>query len=301
MITEKPAYKSLRKMLEELESGVRFTKRLKGRCFSEAVFDDLENLVPIQGGSSNLRVHHVATDNVVKMPFTRRYPLAIAASVSLLIVAVYFSIRLFLPNQVQTGIGEYKVVELPDHSKITLNAASSISYNPISWYWNRQVMMEGEAFFEVEKGSDFVVNTSRGTVSVLGTSFNILDRAENFEVSCKTGKVSVRTAKDEVFLLADEKVKINELNGKLVKSSPEHINVATWKEGYFHFDAENLNNVLREFERQYGVNIHLNKDEELLFTGYFEIKDLNNSLETVCSAFGLTYRQTEARDTIIIE
>lgn len=305
MISENPAYKTLRKMLEELESGVRFTKRLNGRCFSEAVFDDLENLVSMQGENavSKLKLHRVDAQGgrLVNMPFTRRYPLAIAASVSLLIVAVYFSIRLFLPNQVHTQIGEYKVVELPDHSKITLNTSSSISYNPVSWYWSRVVNLEGEAFFEVEKGSDFLVNSKSGTVSVLGTSFNVRDREEEFEVSCKTGKVSVKAGAQEVVLMPDEIVEMNKLSGDLVKRIPEQTYVATWKDGYFHFDADNLTTVLNEFERQYGVNIELKSSEELVFTGYFKIKDLNNSLETVCSAFGLTYRQTGEGNSIIIE
>ncbi len=301
MARENLAYKTIQRMLEELESGKQFTKRLNGRCFKEASFDDLETFldksdVEVLELSANYR----SEAKVISLPFTRRYPMAIAASISLLLVALYFSVRLFMPNLVETAQAQYKTVELPDHSKITLNADSKVKYNPISWYWDRKVQLEGEAFFEVEKGSDFVVSTKSGQVRVLGTSFNVKERENIFKVDCKTGRVEVEVQKQKVVLHKNESAQLNSLNGKLTKDEKENLYVATWKKGYFSFDAEKLDNVIEELERQYNVDIHLKTNEDFLFTGYFPIGNIDSSLETVCSAFGLKYSLPKDQNEAII-
>ena len=80
---------------------------------------------------------------------------------------------------------------LPDGSLVEINAASQISYHPYWWNIDRAVNLEGEAFFEVKKGSKFNVNSTYGNTEVLGTSFNIYARNHKYKVFCKTGKVSV--------------------------------------------------------------------------------------------------------------
>ncbi len=75
--------------------------------------------------------------------------------------------------------GEHRIVELPDHSKVHLNAGSEVGYHPYWWAFSREVQFEGEAYFEVEKGNRFQVESGNGTTTVLGTSFNIYARDEN--------------------------------------------------------------------------------------------------------------------------
>jgi transmembrane sensor len=294
MIRNKLGYKTIQKMIESVGSGKHFTKRLKGRCFTEAFFEDLEWLASSSNydfsNSVNAFIHPDKDQKVFALPITRRYPLAIAASISLLLVALYFSVRIFLPNEVNTSYGEYVVVELPDNSTITLNSKTEISYNPISWYWDRRVSLKGEAFFSVKKGIDFIVNTAAGNVKVLGTTFNVSQRENDFVVECRTGKVEVSTSEHISVLLPNEKIELNTLDGSLVKSSKESQYIASWKEGYFDFNSEKLSKVLNTLELQYGVEIVSSNTDEHLFTGYFPIKNLDNSLETVCSAFGLEYR-----------
>ncbi len=298
MIRENFTYKTIQKMIEQIENGRQFASPLKGRCFKEAFFDDLENLIDFNNSGQR-------KSKVIHLPFTRRYPLAIAASISLLVVALYFSVRLILPNEIQTAYGEFKIIDLPDHSTITLNAKSEVVYNPISWYWDRKVLLAGEAFFEVEKGSDFIVETNVGAVRVLGTSFNVRQRENDFEVKCKTGLVEVNVNDHQVLLQANERVALNGLNGQLEKDLAKVEYISTWKEGYFNFDAEPLDRVIEELEIQYGVSINFAaNNEDLLFTGYFPVKDLDNSLKTICTSFGLSYKIMPGEDNsteIIIE
>lgn len=302
MARENLAYKTIQRMLEELESGKQFTRRLRGRCFKEASFDDLETFLSKSDDEiSVFSLNSPKEAKLVSLPITRKYPMAIAASISLLLVALYFSIRLFIPNIVETGQAQYKSVELPDHSKITLNADSKVKYNPVSWYWDRRVSLEGEAFFEVEKGSDFIVSTKSGQVRVLGTSFNVKERENLFRVDCKTGTVEVSVETQKVILQKNESADLNVLNNKLAKVEKANKYVATWKKGYFNFDAESLENVVAEMERQYNINIDLKTNKNYLFTGYFPKGNVENSLETVCSALGLEYRMpNELNETTAI-
>lgn len=297
MSSNLPPYKILRKMLEELESGKTFAKRLKGRCFNEVFFDDVERITELSPVSTSrtIRFNSYRRDSIFK-----RYPLAVAASVSLLLVSFYLVFRLFSPNLIVTYPGELKIVELPDHSMVTVNSNSELSYNPISWYWNRDVELKGEAFFEVEKGSEFTVFSDNGEVKVLGTSFNIIDRDDQYEVVCKTGKVSVNTLNQNVILNPNEEAKLL-ADGSLRKAEKETFHVASWKEGYFFFDSETLENVVLNLENQYGIDIKLNTQDNHLFSGYFPIKNAENSLETVCTALGLKYYKAAKGEQIIIE
>ena len=91
-----------------------------------------------------------------------------------------------------------QTVILPDGSIAQLNGSSTLKYHPYWWNISRNISLEGEAFFEVAKGSKFSVESKNGTTSVLGTSFNIYARSNQYEVVCVTGKVWVENATGEV-------------------------------------------------------------------------------------------------------
>ncbi|MEM9931461.1 MAG: FecR domain-containing protein, partial [Bacteroidota bacterium] len=118
----------------------------------------------------------------------------IAAGIGMLILAGWVAYHFGQGDQMVTqmvAVGEKLEEELPDGSVVYANAVTTLSYSPQEWSSARDVQLKGEAFFEVEKGSNFTVNTPQGTVEVLGTSFNVLAREDIFEVICYTGKVRV--------------------------------------------------------------------------------------------------------------
>jgi ferric-dicitrate binding protein FerR (iron transport regulator) len=111
------------------------------------------------------------------------------------------SVLLFFTNQnIITANGNTKTVSIFDGSTIKLAPNSSLSYNSVLYFFNRKVTLEGNAFFNVIPGNSFTVNSPNGEVSVLGTSFNIIDREDYFNVVCFTGKVAVKANKQEVIL-----------------------------------------------------------------------------------------------------
>src|SRR5579872_616700 len=91
-------------------------------------------------------------------------------------------------SEIRTGYGEIKSVLLPDSSVVTLNANSTMRI-PEQWTEasGRQVWLEGEAYFQVQKkpatAEKFVVHTKEVDVEVLGTKFNVNARRERAVVS----------------------------------------------------------------------------------------------------------------------
>lgn len=177
--------------------------------------------------------------------------------------------------------GEKKEVVLPEESAVTLNAASSITYRDKSFNQDRVLYLEGEAFFKVQKGSTFTVQTDYGTVTVLGTSFNVIARDGRFEVTCYTGKVKVESSpKDQQIITAGESASRNKSDKKLNRSTFDVIAATPeWMEGKFSYENQPLSDVIHELERQYDVNVKLEPGlEDLKYTGLFESGDLDTAL-----------------------
>ncbi len=132
---------------------------------------------------------------------------AVAASVTALVVVAYFILRSPLTTVI-TAPGQQEIVLLPDGSEVKMNAASLLSFNEDTWEEKRELTLEGEAFFQVMKGSSFTVNTDYGAVTVLGTSFNVRTRGDKLEVVCYTGKVNVTSSNADKDLLPGDGVRI---------------------------------------------------------------------------------------------
>lgn len=209
-------------------------------------------------------------------------------------IVMLFSLGSFLrfySVTIVTQAGQHLEAMLPDQSRVNLNAQSSISYNPYWWKINRKVKLEGEAFFEVQKGNKFTVVSEKGITQVLGTSFNILAREDIYKVTCITGTVKVRSRKGyEAILKPNSKAEINR-NGEInVFSNIETFPEISWRKNIFLFTAIPVHAVFAEIERQYGVKIDTEIKDESLYTGNFN-KDQNveDILEYVCPALGLKY------------
>ena len=90
-----------------------------------------------------------------------------AAACLALVLSFYF----LLPNHsssLSTDFGEHLAANLPDGSSVDLNAVSKLNFDPETWVSDRRVELSGEAFFKVEKGSSFTVQTPHRTGSRFG-------------------------------------------------------------------------------------------------------------------------------------
>ncbi len=219
---------------------------------------------------------------------------AVAAGLALVIGLFFFTGDSQL--QIETLSAQMETVTLPDGSVVTMNAMSSISYDEDAFLTERTLELDGEAFFQVEKGSKFKVVTNQGTISVLGTSFNICDRKNLLEVHCETGKVAVSN-KDNRVILTPGKATDNKA-GRL--SEPfEKARTQTWIKGTFSFQEDNLAFVLDEIERQFAVTVERPDLNGMIFTGEFDSSDLETALTVVCQPMGLEYRMTNNSQIVL--
>ena len=236
--------------------------------------------------------------------FNLTKPVSIAASF-LLIAALTFSL-LWLTGEktIMVPRGESLAITLPDKTEVFLNAETSISYKRTGWKKNRVVKLQGEAFFNVTKGPGFTVDFSSGSVTVVGTSFNVYQRESSFEILCKSGTIHVISNEN----LISEKLEGGEgirkeivMNEKLIKRfgfSPD--TELAWITGDFHFDNAPLEMVFMEIERQFDVIIHApDVDLSRRYTGIFRRGNLNDALDMVCIPMSLKYRMAEGKKIII--
>jgi len=213
----------------------------------------------------------------------------IAAAVALIATSIVLFLSPSTQVEVLTANGEKTTQTLPDGSKAILNAVSMVSY---SSDWDRELTLDGEAFFEVTKGEKFLVKTNSGTVEVLGTSFNVFARDGDFNVVCKTGKVRVSVPARSILeeIEPGQAIMVNSDTVKLVYRVPE--SMGNWQKGEFYFDHQPISQVFEELQRQFSVAIEFDSSSEQEFSGYFTNKNLENALEMVCLPLGLEYQKT---------
>ena len=216
-----------------------------------------------------------------------------------LILAVGYVFFFYNPDTTfKTLAGEKTELYLPDSSFVILNAGSQISYNEGDWNKKRQVDLEGEAFFKVAKGSRFDVVTPDGSVSVLGTEFNVRQRQNYFEAFCYEGLVQVEISEDRVKLPAGNGVKV--INKIISQYDNLTIKSPTWTTGESNFQSVPYIQVVQEMERQYGVTIELkNVNSEELFTGGFTHNDLTLALKSISVPLNLSYEVIDTKNIIL--
>lgn len=245
----------------------------------------------------NLDVRPQGRSLSLKLQVTRW---AVAATIALLIATGSF-LR-FYSVRIVTSAGQHLVAELPDQSKVNLNAQTSLIYYPYWWKITRIVKLEGEGFFEVQKGKKFTVMSAKGSTQVVGTSFNIFSRDDVYKVTCVTGSVKVRSKAGYMAVLTPNSKAEIQSDGKInVLNNIETYPEISWKMNVFLFTASPVFQVFKEIERQYGVHIETKIDDHSLYTGNFT-KDQNveEILEYVCPALGLKYIRKSAGEYIII-
>lgn len=167
-------------------------------------------------------------------------------------------------NSMETPRGGQYQLLLPDGTKVWLNASSLIKY-PVDFNTGneRKIELSGEAYFEVahNKNRPFRVVTNRQVVEVLGTHFNV--NAYNDEPNTKTtlleGSVKITGDKESAMLKPGQQANLTD--GFKVSDVDTEEAVA-WKNGYFRFDDEKLETVMRKVSRWYNVDVEY-KDNDV--------------------------------------
>jgi ferric-dicitrate binding protein FerR (iron transport regulator) len=193
-----------------------------------------------------------------------------------------------LDTSIAAQLAKIETIVLPDNSSVVLNAGSELSYNKSSWNAHRKLALDGEAYFKVAKGEKFTVATQGGSITVLGTAFNVRYRNNKLEVTCFEGSVKVNAGSSSIVLAPTNKVIIE--NDKITKKYMDKNQSPSWVEGESTFISTPFIDVIREFERQYDVTIEIhNINAAILFTGGFKHHDIKIALQTISSPMKLSY------------
>ncbi|HAP61808.1 MAG TPA: anti-sigma factor, partial [Cytophagales bacterium] len=217
---------------------------------------------------------------------------AIAASVTLLVVG-YFAFQGSGPTQYQTAYGETTKFTLPDGSTVTLNTSSMASFEEDTWKENRQIQLEGEAYFEVARGARFTVSLDENTqVEVLGTRFLVRQRENYLTVACYEGLVGVNSADGQDSLRAGS---ILRYDGDSLAIAEVEVLRPEWiiNPGATSFKDAPLGEVLHALEAQYGVKVLAitGVDVSRPYSGSFVNSDIKLALRMVTEPLSLSYEE----------
>lgn len=190
-------------------------------------------------------------------------------------------------NTISTPKGGQYQINLPDGTRVWLNAASSLKY-PIAFAdQERKVELTGEGYFEVspDKERPFKVNTARQMVSVLGTHFNISSYEDDgfVKTTLLEGKVMVQLKDLDVSALLSpgEQSVLKDKTFNVQKVDVEE--AIAWKNNTFVFHNEELGDIMREISRWYDVEVVCPDDmAKITFSGTISrSKNIKQTLRTM--------------------
>lgn len=187
--------------------------------------------------------------------------------------------------------GEFTMT-LADGTRVWLNSESELRF-PLQFHREqRKVELTGEAYFEVTKDAEhpFVVEVRDSKIQVLGTGFNVRSYSEEGQIvtTLVEGTVCFESIEDRVILKPGEQ-SILDKEGRLQKREVEVYPFVAWKEGYFIFRKQRLEDIMTMVSRWYNVEVYFEDDEskEITFSGgmmrYEGFEALMKMIETIGS------------------
>lgn len=184
-------------------------------------------------------------------------------------------------------------IKLSDGSIVQLNSKSSLKYPETFKGFKREVYLNGEAFFEIEKDSlhPFIIHTGELSTHVLGTSFNVNTTDDNVIVSVATGKVRVMQGNNTQILLSNEKVKYSRVSHTMLKERADLEKELAWKNHTFILENILLADAAKKIEQQYGVTIHFKTESirQCRITGKYKNGPIENVLRAISYSTGIQY------------
>ncbi|NLU92019.1 FecR family protein [Chitinophaga sp. Ak27] len=208
-------------------------------------------------------------------------------------------------NTISTPYGGQYQVTLQDGTKVWLNAGSSLRFPTTFPGSERQVQLSGEAYFEVAKDKTkpflVTVNTTSDrsmTVQVLGTHFNInaYPDEQHHITTLLEGSVKVNYDHTNLLLVPGKEAILHKISGKMDIKEADTEEAVAWKNGYFLFNNDKIENVMRQISRWYNVEVTYQGDVSKKAIGgslsrYKNVSEILRMLELT----GAVHFKTEGR------
>lgn len=210
------------------------------------------------------------------------------------------------PLIVSVERGQKANITLPDGSKVWLNSQSKLSYSADFNVSQRELLLEGEAYFDVahNPAKPFIVKTKDMSVEALGTAFSVKAYAEDNNVTSilMQGKVRVTTPVGENILLPNERIQYDKLKQKVIKTKVVNAtNFAGWMNDELRFEDESLLEIANSIQRMYNVNIVFanEKSKSYHFTGTVPNDNLESVLKMITITTPVLFQMNKKQITIL--
>jgi len=205
-------------------------------------------------------------------------------------------------NTIKIPYGKKFRLQLSDGTFVHLNSGTTLKY-PVKFIAgeNRQVFLDGEAFFDVakDKKHPFVVNADELNVRVLGTHFNVSNYPEDplTDVVLVEGSVGMYQSNQEfdaaknTILKPGFKGSFNKENAKISTKAVITDIYTSWINGGLTFRNMTFKNIITKLERRYNVTI-INKNEKLAnekFNASFKEESIENVMSYFNEIHGINY------------
>ncbi len=238
-------------------------------------------------------------------------------------------------SEITTPLGSRSTIRLPDGSKVWLNAGSAIRYSQHSFRKNREVYLEGEAYFDVSKkpGNLFIVKTSDLNIKVYGTRFNVRSYPEEnkiqttlvegsvaIEQKSKQDKESIlflkpnQTAtfykKAELKFAAEEHIETQQAAAEKIPAKnmvvipePDPVTKTSWKDERWVIVTKNFAELAIDMERRYNVHIYF-KDEGLKdfkFSGTLANETFDQIMKIIQLSAPVSFEYTIEDNNVVLQ
>lgn len=186
-------------------------------------------------------------------------------------------------------------IDLPDGSRVWLNRNTELSYYGDQEAETRNVKLTGEAFFEIspDPGRPFVINAGDGTITVVGTSFNVISNnsSNEVEVYVKTGKVRLSDTNGGKGIMLEPEYIGTIDNGNPVIRKNENANYLSWKTNLLVYNSERLEVVFSDLKKVYNIDVITDNPEILnkTITATYDREPQDTIIDLICTTFTLSY------------
>ncbi len=241
-------------------------------------------------------------NKILRMHRWMRYAAAIAVILVIGGGAGYWFYQSGTDQQMMVAVaneGIVKEVVLPDGTKVWLNNSAILKYPREFSEKERNVHLEGEAYFEVTKNrhKPFTIQSDAMRVRVLGTRFNFKcdKRCRIAEATLIEGEIEVKGNKEEgqIILAPGQRAELNKNNGRLTVKQVDAKMDAVWHDNLIPFQKADIFTITKALERFYDVKIILSPDiqSNKTYSGVLKRKsDIESVLKSLQNSIPIDYK-----------
>jgi len=199
----------------------------------------------------------------------------------------------FISHSSNNGLKE---ISLPDGSQVSLNQGSTLTYKSDFSKSSREVILSGEALFNVKRDplNPFRVFTGESVVEVTGTSFAITQVAGSIKVSVLSGSVLLSTGgnlENKISISANQSGYLL-TNKELKLENKIEANVLSWKTGHLVFDETPIDSALIDIAHHFRRNLSFESNLSEEITAEFQNQPLGEILDELSLVAGLKFDTT---------